>query len=315
MTEPRDRPFRFGLQVAGAPSRREGDEQARRAEVLGFDAILIADHVVDGLLSPLVALASMAAATTRIHLGTFVCNSDFHHPALLARDAATLDLCSDGRFELGIGAGHAAPEYAEIGFPFDVARVRVERLAESVEILRRLFDGESVTFTGAHYSLHGHALFPCRRPALLVGGNGDRVLRTAAAHADIVGFTGLGRTLPDGQRHVTEFAPEQVDAKVALVRAAATAAGRLDPIECNALVQHIAITDDRAAVAATLATRLSVDPALLLATPYLLFGTVEEIVEQLFRARERWGFTYFVTRDADATAPVIDALRRRPTTS
>jgi hypothetical protein len=133
------------------------------------------------------------------------------------------------------------------------------------------------------------------------------VLRLAAAEADIVGFTGLGRTRADGQRHDVEWSGDQIDAKVALVRAAA--GSRIDDLELNALVQQVAITEDREAEIETTAARVGTDPAILRAAPYLLVGTIEQVVEQLCRARDRWGFTYFVTRDLEATAPVIAATR------
>ncbi len=304
---PHARAFRFGLQVATAPSRRAWKDQAKRAEDLGFDTIVVPDHIGDDLLSPMVALTTMADATSRIRVGTFVLNNDFRHPALLAREAATVDLLSDGRLELGLGAGHSAPEYAQIGLPFDRAGVRVSRLGESARLLRRLFDGEEVTFDGPYYRLGAHRLFPPRRPQLLIGGNGDRVLRLAAEVADIVGFTGTGRTLPDGQHHEIEWEPAQIDAKVALVRAAA--GERFAELELNALVQHVDITTRRRASAERVARRIAVDPETLLATPYMLLGTVAEIVEQLRRARERWGFSYFVSRDADQAAPIIEAVR------
>ena len=132
--------------------------------------------------------------------------------------------------------------------------MRVARLEESAHLLRRLFDGEEVTFKGAHYEVAAHRLFPARRPRLLIGGNGDRVLGLGAEVADIVGFTGLGRTLPDGQRHTTEWEPDQIDAKAAVVRAAA--GSRLDQLEFNALVQYVEITDDRGAVAEAVAKRM-----------------------------------------------------------
>jgi probable F420-dependent oxidoreductase len=302
-----DRAFRFGLQVGDAPSRESWRDRARRAEDLGFDTILIPDHVVDGLFSPMVALCSMADATSSIRVGTFVLNNDFRHPALLAREAASVDLLTGGRLELGIGAGHAAPEYAEIGFSFDRSSVRVERLEEAVAILRRLFDGETVRVEGKHYQLREHHLYPPRRPTLLVGGNGDRVLRLAARMADIVSLTGTGRTLPDGQRHEAQWETHQIDAKVAVVHQAS--AGRPDQLELNALVQYIEITDDRRTAVEPIAAYVGGDPDVMLAAPYLLIGTVNEIVDQLHRARDRWGFTYFVTRNAKRTGQIIDAIR------
>jgi hypothetical protein len=137
-----ERQIRFGLQVFGAGSRSEWEDRARQAEDLGFDTILVPDHVADGLFPPLVALDAMAAVTTRLRIGTLVLNNDLRHPVLVARDAATIDLLSEGRLELGIGAGHAEPEYDALGVPFDSAATRVARLEESARILRGRFDGE-----------------------------------------------------------------------------------------------------------------------------------------------------------------------------
>ncbi len=300
------RSFRFGLQVFNAESRSGWQEQARQAEQAGFDTILVPDHVLGGVFPPIVALDAMASATSRLRVGTFVLNNDFRHPAFVARDAATLDLLTDGRFELGVGAGHAQPEYAELGLTFDSAERRVDRLEEAVGILRDLFDGHTVTVDGTHYQLRDHRLFPERRPILLVGGNGDRVLRLAATQADIVGFTGLGRTRADGQQHDMEWAIDQIDAKVALVRAAA--GDRLDLLELNVLVQQIEITEDRRTVAEEAARRVGGDPEVMLDAPYMLVGTVEEIVEQIQNARKRWGFTYFVTRSMGPTERIIAAI-------
>lgn len=302
------RPFRFGLQTFGASSKQEWCDHARRAEDAGFDTILVADHVADGVLSPIAALTVMADATTRLRVGTLVLNNDFRHPSLLAREAATLDLLSDGRLELGLGAGHSAPEYTEIGCTFDPPSVRVDRLDESVRLIRRLFAGETVTIAGEHYDVRDHRLFPHRRPALLVGGNGDRVLRLAAREADIVGFTGLGRTRPDSQQHETEWTDDQIDRKVALVRE--TAAGRIEQVELNALVQYTEITDERRDVAERLAQHIGGDPDDMLTAPFMLIGSLDEIVGQVERARDRWGITYFVTREFEPTARVIDAIGR-----
>jgi probable F420-dependent oxidoreductase len=278
------RPFRFGLQVAGAPSRAAWIERGRKAEDLGFDVFLVPDHVGDGLLAPMVALGAIAEATTTLGIGTLVLNNDFRNPGLVAREASTLGLISAGRFELGIGAGHAEPEYRTLGIPFDPAPRRVDRLESAVRLLREEFDG-----------------------TILVGGNGDRVLTLAATTADVVGFTGAGRTRVDGQTHEVEWRVGDIDAKVDVVRRAAGA--RSSTLELNVLVQHIEVTGDRRAVLDAMAPRVGVDPQVLGSTPYVLVGTVDEIVAQLHTARDRWGFSYFVTRDADATASIIAALR------
>ena len=280
-----ERPFRFGLQASGAESPDEWAELARQAEGLGFDTLVVPDHAVPGAFAPMVALQASADATTSLRLGTLVLNNDFHHPGLLAREAATLQLLSGGRVELGLGAGHAAPEYEALGLPFDPAPVRVGRLEESTAPAC----GRATTERSSS------------------AGTGTAVLRLAAREADIVGFTGLGRTLADGQRHTVEWSDARIDAKVEVVRSAA--GDRLDRLELNVLVQHVKITEHRRPVIEAIAGLLEADPSDLAGTPFLLVGTVDEIVEQLHLARERWGFSYFVTRDAAATAPVIDAMR------
>jgi probable F420-dependent oxidoreductase len=259
------------------------------------------------MVPPLVALDAMAAATTRLRVGTFVLNNDLRHPVLVARDAAALDLLSEGRLELGIGAGHAEPEYAALGVPFDSAAERVARLEEAVGILRSLFDGDTVTVAGSHYEVRDQRLTPQRRPSLLVGGNGDHVLAIAARMADIVGFTGLGRTRSDGQQHDTDWSRGQIDRKVGVVRAAA--GERYDDLELNVLVQHIEITPYRRSVIEAIAARVDGDVEQMMIAPYLLIGTIEQIVEQLTDARDRWDFSYFVTRSIDNTAPILHALR------
>ena len=299
--------MRFGLQLRADDPTTVGRD-ARRAEQLGFDVVLVADHVGSDW-SPLASLTAAALATERIHVGTFVLNASLHHPLMIARDVATLDWLSGGRVELGLGAGHTAGEFAAMGAPFLPAAQRKERLAEFVEIVRALLDGTTVDHRGVHFELAGASTgqaTPARRVPLLVGGSGTNLLVHAGRHADIVGFTGLGRTLPDGHRHTVRFQPEVLDTEVALVRDAA--AGR--DVELNVLVQVVDITDDRETAAAGLTARIEgLTVADALATPYLALGTVEEIAEHLRRAEDRWGIGYVVVRDAEQFAPVIDRFR------
>ena len=301
--------MRFGLQLRADDPATVGAD-ARRAEELGFDTVLVADHVSSDW-SPLQCLAAAAAATERIHIGTFVLNAGLHHPLLVAREIATLDRLSDGRVELGLGAGHTPSEFAAMGTTFLPAAERKVRLAEFVEIVRALLDGDTVDHHTDHFQLKGASTGPARpggRVPILVGGSGTRLLTHAGRHADIVGFTGLGRTLPDGHRHAVRFQPEVLDAEVAVVRAAA--GGR--PIELNVLVQVVDVTDDRHAAAERLASSiddLSVGDAL--ATPFLALGTPDEIAAHLRQTETRWGIGYVVVRDAEAFAPVIDSMRGR----
>jgi probable F420-dependent oxidoreductase len=304
-------PFRFGLQVVTAASRTALVERARRAEDLGFSVLQTADHL-DEVLPPLVTLATVAEATSRLRVGTLVLNNDLRHPVVLAREAAAVDLLSDGRLELGIGAGHSEPEYRSAGLPFDRPGVRIERLAESLALLDGLLSGQEVTTAGRHYTVTAARVFPRPvqqpRPPILVGGGGRKVLALAARRADVVGLTGTGPTRADGRHHVpTGWPPAAVDAQVASVRSEAAAAGRATP-ELHALVQVVDVTDDRRGALERLQRHL---PELTLAdlegTPYLLVGSPTAMAEQLQATRERWGISFVTVRD-EALAPVIAEL-------
>ncbi len=285
---------------------------ARKAEHLGFDLLTAPDHLLD-LLPPFAALACAAEATTSIRLGTLVLNNDLRHPAMTAREAAALQALSGGRFELGIGAGHARPEYESIGLPFEPAATRVARLGESVSLIKRLFAGEPVTAPGEHYTISAHHLYPRPpvRPPILIGGNARSLLRLGAREADIVGFTGLGRTLPDGQRHEPAgFAAARVAERLALVREAA--GERFAALELNALVQLVTVTDDRTATAEAIAKGVPpLTPGDVLDSPFLLVGTAEEMADDLRARRERFGLSYFsfFAPALDAAARVIALLR------
>jgi len=303
------RPFRFGYQFTDS-SAEELRSQAQAAEIAGFDVMHSWDHVTDGW-SPLAPLMAIADCTTKLRVGTLVLNNDFHHPVHLAQDLASLDHLSGGRLEVGIGAGHSFTEYAAIGQTFDPPAVRKARLAESVEIIRSLLDGETVAYNGDHYRLANVRTLRSRQEhvPLLVGVNGKRALAHAARHADIIGLTMLGRTLEDGQRHEVRWEADRLDATVAYIRE--QAGHRLEQLELNALVQAIVITVDRRGAAEAYAERskgaLSVEDAL--STPFLAFGTHDEIAQHLLDCRDRWGISYFSVRDIASFTPVIDRLR------
>jgi probable F420-dependent oxidoreductase len=310
------RRFRFGYQL---PDRVFGDllTHARSVEAAGFDVLHSSDHVGPGP-APLAPLVAIAGATSRLRICPLVLNNDFHHPVHLARELAAIDHLSGGRLEVGLGAGHAHPEYAAIGAPFDPPAVRKARLMEAVQILRRLLDGEEVSFAGQYYELDHVQTMRSHQEHLpiLVGVNGKEALARAAQVADVIGLTMLGRTLPDGQHHEVRWQPERLDAVVSHLR---TAAGpRLDQLEFNVLVQAVVITEDRRAAAHELADQvpgLSVDDAL--AAPFLALGTHDEIARHLQHCRTRWGISYFSVRDYAAFAPIIEQLRhedadRRP---
>lgn len=303
------RSVRFGYQIrTGA-----GDdpiESGLIAERIGFDIALVPDHVGPGR-SPMPTLAAIAASTSAIRLGTFVLNSDMRNPVQLAWEASTLDHLSAGRFELGLGAGHTPHEYAEVGLDMPPPRDRKSALAERVEIIRGLLDGETVSIDGDHHQLDGariDATHQARLP-ILVGGNGADLLGHAGAHADIVGLQGLGRTRSDGHRHAVKWGAEHLDDQVEQVRAGA--GERFDAIELNALVQIIEITDDSEQALGDVSDRIdrSVSPEDLAQIPYVLVGTVDEIAAKILRCRDRWGISYFAVRELEVFEPVIEAVR------
>src|ERR1700687_2001212 len=129
------KPFRFGVSLWHAGSRAELAETARKVEALGYDTLGFPDHLSDRI-APIPAMVSAAAATTRLRVATNVLNNDLRHPVLVAREAAAVDLLTDGRLQLGLGAGHMKSEYDQVGLGFDPGATRVERLAEAVTIIK-----------------------------------------------------------------------------------------------------------------------------------------------------------------------------------
>lgn len=253
---------------------------------------------------------AIADCTTTLRICPLVLNNDFHHPVHLAQELASLDHLSGGRLEVGIGAGHSFTEYEAIGQPFDPPAVRKARLAESVEILRRLLDGEAVTYHGEHYNLDNVRTLRSRQDQvpLLIGVNGKRALAHAARHADIIGLTMLGRTLEDGQRHEARWEPGRLDTTVNYI--SEQAGERLGQVEFNVLVQAVVVTDDRRKAVEQVVSRvpgLSVHDAL--STPFLAIGTHDEIADHLVVCRDRWGISYFSVRDIGGFAPVIERLQ------
>src|SRR5690349_3162771 len=279
---------------------------------MGFDTLLVADHL-SAVFPPLTALCTAAEATERLRVGTFVLNNDFRHPVVLAREAAAVDLLTDGRLELGLGAGHMKSEYDGAGLRFDAGAVRVERLGESVRIVKALLAGEPTSFDGRHYQLREHTIYPrpVQRPAppILIGGHGRRLLSLAAREADIVGFVGFRHLEGGAAVDTAGFVPAAVDERIQLVRAAA--GERFADLELNVLLQRVVQTDDPGQEAEALhARRPEVSAADAAQTPFFLFGTTDRMVEALLERRERWGFSYFVTFEPsmDALAPVVARL-------
>jgi probable F420-dependent oxidoreductase len=308
------KPFRFGVNVGSAKSLVEWREKARKIEDLGYSALTAPDHLAD-LIAPIPALVSAAVATKHLRIGTTVLNNDLRHPVLVARETATVDLLTDGRFELGLGTGSIRSEYDEAGLRFDRGAIRVDRLAEAVTIIKGLLKGEQITFAGQHYQVSGHAIStqPVQKPhpPILIGGNGPRLLALAAREADIVGFSGItfragGVSPPD----LSGWRVSGMDERMRLVRETA-GEDRFARLELNALLQRVVLTDHRGRAAEELTNRWTQLTANEISqSPYVLIGTVEQMVEQLLARRQRWGISYYTVREPylDVFAPVVARL-------
>ena len=251
----------------------------------------------------------------------YVFANDFRHPALLAQEAATIDLLSDGRLELGPGAGWLRTDYDVIGLPFDAPAVRIERLEEAIELIKRLFGDAPVTFAGRYYQVQDMNLFPKPRqqphPPLFIGGGGRRALRLAAREASIVGMDTM--STPDGTK---DFATTTADAIAQRIGWVCEAAGtRFPELEIHALIHAVKVTDDRqggavqlaaelASWPATVVTNVALSPEQILASPRFLIGTIEQIVANLQERRERYGITYLTVfgEYVDTFSPVVTRL-------
>ena len=305
------RPFRFGLMAARASSATKWTEIARKAEGLGYSTLLMPDHYGDQL-GVIPALTAAAAVTTRLRVGSLVFANDFRHPALLAKDAATIDLLSDGRLEVGLGAGWMDEDYRWTGVPHEAAGVRIDRMIEAIEILRGLWAAEPLTYQGRHYTITEMNGMPkpvqAGGPPLVVGGGGKRVLTTAARLADIVGVNPNVGAGSFGPVAMASMSADATDEKLTWVRDAA--GDRFGDLEISILKFVTTVTDDRDGVAAKVGGAMGMDAATLLASPHAMVGSVEQIVEELIEQRERWQGSYVTVQlDAiDAFAPVVAAL-------
>jgi probable F420-dependent oxidoreductase len=308
-----DRKFRFGVMMPRAESGAQVRDWARKAEDLGYSSLYVPDHFVDHPLAPIPTIAAVAACTTTLRIGTLVLGNDYRHPVVVAKEAATIDVLSDGRLELGIGAGWMTVDYEQAGIPLDRPGVRIARLAESVQILKGLWADDPFTLAGDHYTITGLEgdPKPVQKPGppLVIGGGGPKVLAFAAREADVVG---INANLSSGSANDPSTAPSMnpanTDDKLRWVREAA--GERYADLEIQTLAGFLMITDDAQPIAEGMAKVFEATPAEVLDSPVGLVGTIDEIIESLERRRERWDMTYHVIpiEQLEAFAPVVDRL-------
>jgi len=305
------KPFRFGVQEHGAHSAKAWRDRARLVESLGYQLFYLPDHFGEQL-APIAALMSAADATTKLRVGSLVFDNDYRHPVVLAKEVATMDLLSEGRFDFGLGAGWLAQDYEQSGMPYDSPGVRIERMEEGLKIIKGLLAGGSFSFTGKHYritELEGYPL-PVQKPhpPILIGGGGRRMLTLAAREADIVN---VNFDLREGRvsRRVAQsgFAAATAE-KLEWIKEAA--GDRFEHIELGAWVFMANVTEGREAIAAAIGTGFGAESRDILDMPHFLIGTVDELVDDLRTRRERYGFSFVVVPGdaAEAFAPVVERL-------
>lgn len=307
----RTRPFRFGVQTKSAASRAEWIELIHKIDDLGYHSVTMPDHF-DDQLAPAVALMAAADASERLRIGALVWCNDYRHPVVFAKEAATLDLLSDGRLELGIGAGWMVSDYEEAGMTYDRPGVRIERMVEAVEVLKGLFGDDPFSYRGQHYTIENLQATPKPvqrpHPPFLIGGGGPRFLRLAGANADIVGINpnlAAGAITPEIGSDATA---ERYEEKIGWVREGA--GDRFDDIELQIRTFFVVVTDDRLATAEALAGGVGMTVEQGLESPLALVGNPSQIAEDLRLRRERFGFSYVVVGQDqyEAFAPVVEEL-------
>jgi probable F420-dependent oxidoreductase len=301
-------PFRFGVQAAVAPTMSAWRDQARMAESLGYSTLYVPDHL-DAQFEPLVAMTVAAEATSTLHVGSGVLNNDLRNPVVLAKEIATLGLAAEGRVEVGVGAGWLRSDYEQAGIEYDEPAVRVDRLAESLAVMKTLWSEGEATFEGRHYTVTGARCEPrpASPPRVMVGGGSRRILMVAAEQADTVGVnTSLASGVKGGDL-ASQATFDHFDRCLAWVRDGA--GDRFGSIELQVVAFAAKVVASRR-VAARTATMLGLPGEDALELPIVLLGTPDELCEQLLKRRERWGFNNIVVpgEAMESFAPVVAQL-------
>jgi probable F420-dependent oxidoreductase len=299
-------------------------DSVRRIEDLGFSAVAMADHFTDGYtVEPMIALTAAAMCSSRLRLLTAVLGNDYRHPVLLHRMAAELDVLSEGRLELGLGAGWMVSDYEAAGLPYDPPGERVSRMAEAVGVIKGLFGPEPLSWDGKNYSIRQLDGLPKPvqqpHPPLLIGGGGQRVLRLAGREAQIVGINANLRSGTSGTHSIQDFTHEGVADKIGWVRQGAESVGRrFEDIElylANWLVRVDESPSATDAFLSRMASRLGLDPAWIEQAPGVLVGSTGRCIEKLLALREAFGFSYVhfdpgprSIASIDTVAPIVARL-------
>jgi probable F420-dependent oxidoreductase len=304
-------PFRFGVHVSSAQSGEAWVAFAQRAEELGYDILYVPDHL-SAQFSPISALAAAAAVTRRLRIGPYVFANDFRHPLIMAREAATLDFLSGGRLELGMGAGWRRSDYRQLGYAYPVPGRRIDRLVESLGMVKRLLSGERVTHHGRYYRLDGARIapMPVQRPVPVhLGAGGPRMLRLAAREADVVGI--IPQFSPGGRLRLPDATEGALARKVDVVRSAA--GSRFDGLELSIYCADAGIVGSGHSLPGSVGSALKGAAVAPVGSPYLLYGTLGSLRERLLRRREALGISHYAIphHAMENMAPLVEALAGR----
>ncbi len=299
------------MQVSDAPTALAWRESARHIEALGYSTLFMPDHFIDTRLAPMVALAIAAEATTTLRVGALVFDNDYKHPAILAKEMATIDLLSEGRAELGIGAGWMKVDYDALGLVYDSPGVRIARLEEALAVIKGCWADGPFSFSGTHYTITDYDSIPkpLQQPLpILIGGGGRKVLTLAGREGDIIGINPNLRAGELSSDQAADTVAEQTERKIGWIKEGA--GDRFDDIELQIRYFFAAVTDDRRALAEAAAPAFGITADEALGSGVALLGTIDEICDTLVERRERWGVSYIVIGDdiADAFAPVVARL-------
>ena len=307
-----DRKFRFGVQSGGATSGPEFREKARKAEALGYSVMYMPDHFIDTPYAPMVGIAMAAEATETLRVGTLVLGNDYKHPAVTAKEFATLDVLSGGRVEAGIGAGWQRTDYEALGLSYDGGGTRIDRLEEAIAIMKGAWGDGPFSLAGEHYTITDYDASPTPvqqpRPPILVGGGGPKLLRLAGREADIVGINPNLRKGEVSSDAVQDSVASMTKQKVEWVREGA--GDRFDDLELQIRYFMAAITDDRDGMAEAIAPGFGLSPNEALESGVACVGTVDEVCDLLVQRREEWAVSCVVFGDDqyEMFAPVVERL-------
>jgi len=316
-------PFRFGALIRLAPSAKKWSEQAHKVEAMGFSTLQLSDHL-NAQFAPIPAMATAACATSTLRFGSEVFDNDYRHPAMLAKECATLDLLSEGRLELGIGAGWFASDYNAVGIPFDPPGIRVDRFKEGIAVLKGCFADGPFSFAGQHYTITNYDAQPkpVQRPGppLFIGGGSKRILRIAGREADIVGLNfSLGNVTPGPaiNRIITRQAAASATSSAITQQLAWVREGageRYDDLEFNVTAFLLHVTDDYQAAADDFGKQIGMSASEILGIPFVLIGSPERMIDVLVERRERFGISYItfliqnIEGGLETIAPIVHAL-------